>query len=86
MMYADGEIIESGQQDTTWLKIRQERDGVLKRSDWRANSDVEMAEEWRVYRQFLRDLPQNHFDESDEPSQGANAADDSWVEYQLPED
>lgn len=85
VIYADGEIVESGNQDTTWLNIRQERDGVLKRSDWRANTDVEMSEEWRVYRQFLRDLPQNHFDELDEPSQGANAADDAWVAYQLPE-
>ena len=86
VMYADGEIVETGQKDTTWLKIRRERDGALEMSDWRANSDVEMSDNWRAYRQFLRDLPQNHFDESDEPSQGANAADDAWVEYAMPED
>ena len=72
--------------DFTWNRIRDRRDSVLISSDWRANSDIEMAEEWRAYRQFLRDLPQNHFDESDVPTQGANAAADAWEEYDKPEE
>jgi len=41
--------------------------------------------EIKNYRQFLRDLPQTYFDESDEISQGANAAADAWNEYEIPE-
>jgi len=43
------------------------------------------SQEWIDYRQFLRDLPQTYFDESDEISQGANAAADAWNEYEIPE-
>jgi len=38
--------------------IRQERDRLLKESDWMALSDSStMTDEWKVYRQKLRDLP-----------------------------
>ena len=36
--------------------LRIERTRLLTKSDWRANSDVTMTEEWRVYRQALRDI------------------------------
>jgi len=36
--------------------LRQERTQLLAQSDWMANSDVTMTEEWRVYRQALRDI------------------------------
>lgn len=48
-------------------------------------SDQSPSQEWVDYRQFLRDLPQNHFDVSDEISQGANAAADAWNDYTKPE-
>ena len=37
--------------------LRNRRTNLLARSDWRANSDVTMSEEWKTYRQQLRDLP-----------------------------
>tara|TARA_R100000742_G_C4212204_1_gene38268 strand:- start:285 stop:560 length:276 start_codon:yes stop_codon:yes gene_type:complete len=84
-VYKDGEIIERGFKNTNWFKLKSERTHVLNESDWRVNSDVIPNEEWVLYRQFLRDLPQNYFDESDEVTQGANAADDAWVAYPIPE-
>ena len=36
--------------------LRLERTRRLAESDWMANSDVTMTEEWRVYRQGLRDI------------------------------
>ena len=38
-------------------ELRQERDEKLLASDWRANSDVTMSDEWKAYRKALRDLP-----------------------------
>ena len=37
--------------------LRKERDRLLKETDWRASSDLIMSEEWKIYRQRLRDLP-----------------------------
>ena len=37
--------------------LRLERDRLLKETDWRASNDLIMSEEWRIYRQRLRDLP-----------------------------
>ena len=38
--------------------IRSERDRLLKESDWMSLSDSPaMSDEWKVYRQKLRDLP-----------------------------
>ena len=36
--------------------LRQQRNQLLQQTDWMANSDVTMSEEWRVYRQALRDI------------------------------
>ena len=40
-----------------WKALRLERDNKIAKSDWRANSDVEMSDAWKTYRQALRDLP-----------------------------
>ena len=37
--------------------LRRERDRRLAETDWMANSDVVMTDEWKTYRQALRDLP-----------------------------
>lgn len=37
-------------------QLRLERTRRLAQSDWMANSDVTMTEEWRLYRQALRDI------------------------------
>ena len=37
--------------------LRFERDAKLAACDWRASSDVTLADAWKTYRQALRDLP-----------------------------
>ena len=37
--------------------IRNRRDNLLTETDWMANSDVTMSDEWKTYRQELRDIP-----------------------------
>jgi len=37
--------------------LRIERDGKLIACDWRASSDLTLADAWKTYRQALRDLP-----------------------------
>ena len=37
--------------------LREERDRRLKLCDWRASSDLTLADAWKTYRQALRDLP-----------------------------
>ena len=61
-----GKIIlkEKGISDPTDSQIaseflREYRNGQLSQSDWMANSDVTMSEEWKNYRQELRDFPAN---------------------------
>ena len=46
--------------------IRDHRNGLLKNFDWMGNSDVTMTDEWRTYRQALRDLPANSTPSLDE--------------------
>ena len=44
--------------------VRGQRDGMLRGSDWTQIGDATLgdhtAEEWRTYRQALKDIPQNH--------------------------
>ena len=37
--------------------IRKHRDRLLAETDWRALPDVTMSDEWKTYRQELRDIP-----------------------------
>ena len=37
--------------------LRVERDKLLAATDWRASSDLTLADAWKTYRQSLRDLP-----------------------------
>jgi hypothetical protein len=37
--------------------LRLERDRLLATTDWRASSDLTLADAWKTYRQSLRDLP-----------------------------
>ena len=53
-------------------RLRFKRDQLLAQTDWMANSDVTMTEEWRVYRQALRDLPANSTPALDENGQLIN--------------
>ena len=42
--------------------LRHKRNQLLQESDWRANSDLTISDEWKTYRQQLRDLPANTSD------------------------
>ena len=37
--------------------LRVERDKLLSACDWRASSDLTLSDNWKTYRQALRDLP-----------------------------
>ena len=37
--------------------LREERNARLAATDWRASSDLTLADAWKTYRQSLRDLP-----------------------------
>ena len=37
--------------------LREERDNKLAACDWRASSDLTITDDWKTYRQALRDLP-----------------------------
>ena len=37
--------------------LREERDKRIAKTDWRASSDLTLADAWKTYRQALRDLP-----------------------------
>ena len=45
-----------------WFELRFKRNRLLTETDWMANSDVTMSDEWKTYRQALRDLPANTSD------------------------
>jgi hypothetical protein len=40
-----------------WVRIRSQRDMLLRECDWWASSDVTMSDAQTAYRQALRDLP-----------------------------
>ena len=50
--------------------LRIERDERLALTDWRALSDNTLDSDWRVYRQALRDMPQNY--------RSLDSADGNW--------
>lgn len=47
-----------------WIPIKKKRDFLLLNSDWTQLSDNSLTdqqkEQWRTYRQLLRDLPQTY--------------------------
>ncbi len=46
----------AGADDRTAAEVRQQRNALLSETDWMANSDVTMSDEWRTYRQALREI------------------------------
>ena len=40
-----------------WEKVRTTRNQLLANTDWRASSDLTLSDEWKTYRQALRDVP-----------------------------
>ena len=52
----DAEVIRLNNLEPMKL-LREERDKRLADCDWRASSDLTLADTWKTYRQALRDLP-----------------------------
>ena len=75
---------DAAAQDLDLSGVRQQRDSILKRTDWTqiaaAALGAHTAEEWAAYRQELRDLPSKHSKVSevvfpdDPPTAAAKAA------------
>ena len=42
--------------DREIYKLRIKRNNLLAETDWLANSDVDMSDDWKTYRQELRDI------------------------------
>ena len=40
-----------------WNEIRNTRNILLQDTDWRASSDLTLSDNWKTYRQALRDVP-----------------------------
>ena len=57
-------IVAGEQQSEDWERLRQRRWALLSRSDWTqlADAPAKSKPDWAVYRQKLRDLPQNTTD------------------------
>ena len=70
-------VLQQARQDTAISILREQRNQLLAQTDWMANSDVTMSEEWRVYRQALRDLPNTQTPSLDENGQLTNI---TWPE------
>jgi hypothetical protein len=50
LAYANGAF------DRALENLRQIRNNLLAKTDWMANSDITMSDDWKTYRQALRDL------------------------------
>ena len=40
-----------------WSQVRMKRNMLLQQTDWRASSDLTLSDDWKSYRQALRDVP-----------------------------
>ena len=54
----DAEVIRLNNAEPMKL-LRVERDKLLAACDWRASSDLTLADSWKTYLQSLRDLPES---------------------------
>ena len=46
----------AGESDRKATSIREQRNSLLQETDWMALSDVTISDEWKTYRQGLRDI------------------------------
>jgi type II secretory pathway component PulL len=60
----------AGADDRAAAQNRETRNNLLADTDWMSGSDVAMADNWKTYRQGLRDLPTH--------SNWPNLADSDW--------
>ena len=58
--------------------MRQTRNMILQESDWMANSDVTMSDEWKKYRQDLRDITKTVTDDKVRYAMGDDMFHSNW--------
>ena len=51
-----GKLTDAQITEQKWVKIRIQRNTKLSATDWRASSDLTMSDDWKTYRQALRDI------------------------------
>lgn len=54
---AEWTIWESQADERAAEEVRDSRNAKLAATDWRAGNDLIMSDEWKAYRQALRDIP-----------------------------
>ena len=57
-VYKQKFVVERLSDELAETNIRRTRDALLQRTDYMALSDVTMSDEWKDYRQALREVPQ----------------------------
>ena len=57
---AEEKAWNDGAFDRALEELRIKRNNKLSESDWMANSDVTMSDEWKTYRQALRDITKTY--------------------------
>ena len=64
--YIAGQSTDEERLNEAWRVLRQERDALLSESDWIGARGVDLTpadlEKYDIYRQSLRDIPQNYSD------------------------
>ena len=55
---AEEKAWNDGALDRALAQLRKNRNSLLAKTDWTANSDVTMSDAMKTYRQALRDVPQ----------------------------
>tara|TARA_R100000458_G_scaffold9204_1_gene7304 strand:+ start:1107 stop:1484 length:378 start_codon:yes stop_codon:yes gene_type:complete len=58
--------------------LRRTRNEILASTDWRANSDVEMSDDWKTYRQALRDITKTVTDDNIRKAMSNSTNHTSW--------
>ena len=58
--------------------MRETRNMIIQESDWMANSDVTMSDEWKTYRQNLRDITTTVTDDSVRYAMGDDISHSGW--------
>tara|TARA_B100001778_G_C18445069_1_gene564146 strand:- start:41 stop:427 length:387 start_codon:yes stop_codon:yes gene_type:complete len=58
--------------------MRETRNMILQESDWMANSDVTMSDDWKTYRQNLRDITSTVTDDTIRYAMGDDINHSSW--------
>ena len=46
----------AGAAERAWAQLRTQRNNKIAVTDWPAGSDITMSDEWKAYRQALRDI------------------------------